>query len=88
MFDGKRGWEEGGWRRLTGIRARGRHRVEKRNEAGQTAAREKQRERKRERQRERETGFRFGVSRRGREGRHGISREADHEWTRLPQLCR
>jgi len=72
-----------------GIRARGRHRIGKRDKAEQTAAREKRRERekgrKRGRGRERETGFRFGVS---RGGRHGISREADHEWTRLPQLCR
>ncbi|KYN01357.1 hypothetical protein ALC62_07976 [Cyphomyrmex costatus] len=32
MFDGKRGWRAGGWRRLTGIRVRGRHRVGKRDE--------------------------------------------------------
>ncbi|KYN23039.1 hypothetical protein ALC57_04823 [Trachymyrmex cornetzi] len=50
MFDGKRGWRAGGWRRLTGIRVRGRHRVGKRDEAGQTAAREKRRERERERE--------------------------------------
>lgn len=53
MFDGKRGWRAGGWRRLTGIRARERHRVGKRNEAGQTAAREKWREREREGEAER-----------------------------------
>ncbi|KYQ49839.1 hypothetical protein ALC60_11014 [Trachymyrmex zeteki] len=54
MFDGKRGWRAGGWRRLTGIRVRGRHGVEKRDEVGQTAAREKRRERGRERQRARD----------------------------------
>ncbi|KYN39814.1 hypothetical protein ALC56_05801 [Trachymyrmex septentrionalis] len=36
MFDGKRGWRAGGWRRLTGIRVRGRHRVGKRDEGGGT----------------------------------------------------
>lgn len=54
MFDGKRGWRAGGWRRLTGTRARGRHSIEKRDEQGKREAREKRIEKEREGQRTRD----------------------------------
>lgn len=82
MFDGKRGWRAGGWRRLGSEQEED---IGLERETSKANGGERETERERGRGRERETGFRFGVS---RGERHGISREADHEWTRLPQLCR
>lgn len=70
MFDGKRGWRAGGWRRLTGIRARGRHGVGKRSMAGRTAAREKRGEKEGDAENER-PGFVSGWVGRGGTGFHG-----------------
>jgi len=73
MFDGKRGWRAGGWRRLTGIRVRGRHRVGKRDEGKRRRERngEREREREREKQRARDRVSFQGESRGGGTGFHG-----------------
>lgn len=71
MFDGKRGWRAGGWRRLTGIRARGRHRVGKRDEQGK---RQREREKRNEKEGEAENerpGFVSGRVEGGGTGFHG-----------------